>query len=115
MDSHFSPPAWKDAPVNRGGIGIVRYPLSADLTKNITRADDVLVNDAVALRGSLLTDQEGIVRHQVVNDAPLGRNIDEMLRMIDALQFTEKHGKASPAGWQDGRMGMIASVSGEAE
>lgn len=115
VDSHFTHLAWKNTPVNKGGIGNVQYPLVADLTKGIARDYDVLVNDAVALRGSFLIDKEGIVRHQVVNDLPLGRNIDEMLRMIDALQFTEKHGEVCPAGWQEGKKGMKASTSGVAE
>ena len=115
VDSHFSHLAWKNTPVNKGGIGNVQYPLVADLTKGIARDYDVLVNDAVALRGSFLIDKAGIVRHQVVNDLPLGRNIDEMLRMVDALQFTEKHGEVCPAGWQEGKKGMKASSSGVAE
>jgi peroxiredoxin (alkyl hydroperoxide reductase subunit C) len=115
VDSHFSHLAWKNTPVNKGGIGNVQYPLVADLTKSIARDYDVLVNDAVALRGSFLIDMEGIVRHQVVNDLPLGRNIDEMLRMVDALQFTEQHGEVCPAGWQEGKKGMKASTSGVAE
>jgi peroxiredoxin (alkyl hydroperoxide reductase subunit C) len=115
VDSHFSHLAWKNTPVNKGGIGNVQYPLVADLTKGIARDYDVLVNDAVALRGSFLIDKEGIVRHQVVNDLPLGRDIDEMLRMVDALQFTEKHGEVCPAGWQEGKKGMKASTSGVAD
>lgn len=115
VDSHFSHLAWKNTPVEKGGIGNVQYPLVADITKNIARDYDVLVNDAVALRGSFLIDKEGIVRHQVVNDLPLGRNIDEMLRMVDALQFTEQHGEVCPAGWQEGKKGMKATTEGVAE
>lgn len=115
VDSHFSHLAWKNTAVDKGGIGNVQYPLVADITKSIARDYDVLVNDAVALRGSFLIDKEGVVRHQVVNDLPLGRNIDEMLRMVDALQFTEKHGEVCPAGWQEGKKGMKASTSGVAE
>jgi peroxiredoxin (alkyl hydroperoxide reductase subunit C) len=115
VDSHFTHLAWKNTAVDKGGIGNVQYPMVADLTKSIARDYDVLVNDAVALRGSFLIDKEGVVRHQVVNDLPLGRNIDEMLRMVDALQFTEQHGEVCPAGWQEGKKGMKASTSGVAE
>ena len=101
--------------MNNGGIGNVQYPLVADLTKNIARDYDVLIGDSVALRGSFLIDKAGVVRHQVVNDLPLGRNIDEMLRMIDALQFTEEHGEVCPAGWQQGKEGMKGSTEGVAE
>lgn len=115
VDSHFSHLAWRNTPVNQGGIGQVRYPIVADLTKSIARDYDVLVNEAVALRGSFLIDKDGIVRHQVVNDLPLGRNIDEMLRMVDALQYTEKHGEVCPAGWEEGRKAMKATSEGVAE
>lgn len=115
VDSHFSHLAWRNTPVNQGGIGQVRYPIVADLTKSIARDYDVLVNEAVALRGSFLIDKDGIVRHQVVNDLPLGRNIDEMLRMVDALQYTEKHGEVCPAGWEEGRQAMKATSEGVAE
>lgn len=115
VDSHFTHAAWRNTPVDKGGIGQVRYPLVADLTKSIARDYDVLVNDAVALRGSFLIDKAGIVRHQVVNDLPLGRNINEMLRMIDALQFSEQHGEVCPAGWEEGKKGMKATAAGVAE
>ncbi|MGC8467322.1 MAG: redoxin domain-containing protein [Acidithiobacillus sp.] len=87
----------------------------ADLTKSIARDYDVLINDSVALRGSFLIDREGIVRHQVINDLPLGRNIDEMIRMVDALQFFEEHGEVCPAQWEKGKPGMTASSEGVAE
>ncbi|RMH05257.1 MAG: peroxiredoxin [Planctomycetota bacterium] len=115
IDSHFTHLAWRNTPVNEGGIGPVKYPLVADLTKNIARDYDVLINEAVALRGSFLIDKDGVVRHQVVNDLPLGRNIDEMLRMVDALQFTEEHGEVCPAGWKSGDEGMKPSTEGVAE
>ncbi len=115
VDSHFTHLAWKNTPVEKGGIGNVQYPLVADLSKSIARDYDVLVDDAVALRGSFLIDREGVVRHQVVNDLPLGRNIDEMLRMVDALQFHEEHGEVCPAGWSEGKPGMDASPDGVAE
>ncbi len=115
IDSHFTHLAWRNTEINNGGIGPVKYPLVADLTKNIARDYDVLINDAVALRGSFLIDKNGVVQHQVVNNLPLGRNIDEMLRMVDALQFTEEHGEVCPAGWKDGDKGMKASTAGVAE
>ncbi len=116
IDSHFTHNAWRNTPVNQGGIGPVRYPLVADLTHGICKAFDVETPDgAVAFRGSFLIDKDGIVRHQVVNDLPLGRNIDEMLRMVEALQFTEEHGEVCPAGWKEGDKGMKASPDGVAE
>lgn len=115
VDSHFSHLAWKNTDVNQGGIGNVQYPLVADITKSIARDYDVLVNDAVALRGSFLINKDGVVEHQVVNNLPLGRDIDEMLRMVDALQFTEEHGEVCPAGWQKGKAGMKGSTEGVAE
>jgi peroxiredoxin (alkyl hydroperoxide reductase subunit C) len=115
VDSHFSHLAWKNTPIEKGGIGQVQYPLVADLTKQIARDYDVLINDAVALRGTFLIDQNGIIRHQVVNDLPLGRNIDEAIRMVDALQFFQKHGEVCPAGWNKGKKGMKANPQGVAE
>ncbi|MFC1684370.1 peroxiredoxin [Pseudomonadota bacterium] len=115
VDSHFSHLAWKNTAVENGGIGNVQYPLVADITKSIARDYDVLVNDAVALRGSFLINKDGVVEHQVVNNLPLGRDIDEMLRMVDALQFTEEHGEVCPAGWQKGKAGMKGSTEGVAE
>ncbi len=115
VDSHFTHLAWKNTPVDQGGIGNVRYPLVADLTKQIARDYDVLLEDGVALRGSFLIDREGVVRHQVVNDLPLGRNIDEMLRMVEALQYTEEHGEVCPAGWQEGAPAMEPTPEGVAK
>ncbi len=114
IDSQFSHFAWKNTPVNQGGIGQVRFPLVADLDKSISRAYDVLLGDKVALRGSFLIDQDGTVRHAVVNDLPLGRNVDEMLRMIDAMLFTNEFGEVCPAGWNKGDKGMTASTEGVA-
>ncbi|MBF0157950.1 MAG: peroxiredoxin [Magnetococcales bacterium] len=114
IDSHFTHLAWKNTPVNKGGIGQVRYPLVADISKEITRDYDLYFGPGIALRGSFLIDKGGVVRHQVVNDLPLGRNIDEMLRMIDALQFTETHGEVCPAGWNKGKAGMKGSIDGVA-
>jgi len=115
VDSQFSHFAWRETPVEKGGIGRINFPLVADLTKNIARDYDVLLNDAVALRGSFLIDDKGIVRHAVINDLPLGRNVDEMLRMIDAQQFTDEFGEVCPAGWQKGDEGMKADAEGVAE
>ncbi|MEQ6340594.1 MAG: peroxiredoxin [Gammaproteobacteria bacterium] len=115
VDSQFTHLAWKNTPVNNGGLGQVKFPMVADLTKSIARDYDVLINDAVALRGTFLIDRDGIVRHQVVNDLPLGRNVDEAIRMVDALQFFEQHGEVCPAGWQKGKPGMKASTAGVAE
>ena len=116
IDSQFTHLAWKNTPVNNGGIGQVQYPLIADTKHEICRAYDVEFGAAgVAFRGSFLIDQKGVVRHQVVNDLPLGRNVDEMLRMVDALQFTEEHGEVCPAGWNKGKAGMKASTAGVAE
>jgi len=116
VDSQFTHNAWRNTPVKNGGIGAVGYTLVADLTHNICKAYDVETPDgAVAFRGSFLIDKQGIVRHQVINDLPLGRNIDEMLRMIDALQFNEEHGEVCPAGWNKGDKGMRANTQGVAD
>ena len=115
VDSQFSHFAWRETPENLGGIGRVKYPLVADLSKNIARDYDVLLDDAVALRGSFLIDTDGTVRHAVINDLPLGRNIDEMLRMVDTMLFTNEHGEVCPAGWQVGDEGMKADTAGVAD
>ncbi len=115
VDSHFSHIAWKNTAINNGGIGQVQYPLVADLTKSISRDYDVLTGEAVALRGTFLIDQQGIVRHQVVNDLPLGRNIDEALRMVDSLKFFQENGEVCPAGWSKGKKGMKADAAGVAD
>ena len=115
IDSQFTHLAWKNTPVDKGGIGQVRYTLVADIKHEICQAYDVEAAGGVAYRGSFLVDRAGVVRHQVVNDLPLGRDIDEMLRMVDALQFTEEHGEVCPAGWNKGKAGMKASTAGVAE
>lgn len=102
VDSHFSHLAWRNLPRNQGGLGQIDYPLVADLNKSIARSYDVLVNDAVALRGLFLIDKAGVVRHQVVNDLPLGRSVEEALRMVKALQFFEANGEVCPANWKEG-------------
>jgi len=115
-DNQFSHFAWKETPANKGGIGQVRFPLVADMTKSIARGFDVLLEDAgVALRGSFLLDKDGTVRHAVINDLPLGRNIDEMIRMVDTMLFTNEHGEVCPAGWNKGDKGMKADTAGVAD
>lgn len=115
IDSHFTHLAWKNTAVNNGGIGQVKYPLVADLNHSIMKDYDVEHGLGIAFRGTFLIDKSGVVRHQVVNDLPLGRNMDELLRVIDALQFTEIHGEVCPAGWKKGDEGMKASPAGVAE
>lgn len=116
IDSEYTHLAWKNTPVEKGGVGHLQYPMIADVKHEICRAYDVEFPEAgVAFRGSFLIDKAGVVRHQVVNDLPLGRNVDEMLRMVDALQFTEEHGEVCPAGWNKGKAGMKGSTVGVAE
>jgi len=115
IDSQFTHSAWRNTPVDKGGIGQVSYTLVADTKHDIAKAYDVENADGVAFRGSFLIDRDGVVRHQVVNDLPLGRNVDEMLRMVDALQFTEENGEVCPAGWNKGKAGMKADASGVAK
>jgi len=102
IDSHFTHLAWRNTKRSDGGIGQIDYPLIADLDKSISAAYDVLLPDGLALRGLFLIDKEGVVRHQVVNDLPLGRSVDEALRMVQALQYFEKNGEVCPANWQEG-------------
>lgn len=106
---HF---AWKNTPVNQGGIGQVKFPLVSDITKQISRDYDVLFDGAIALRGSFLIDANQIVRHATINDLPLGRNMGEMLRMVDALLFFQENGEVCPAGWNKGDKGMKPSHEG---
>ena len=116
IDSHFTHNAWRNTAINEGGIGALGYPLVADMNHAICKAYGVETPDGnVAFRGSFLIDKEGVVRHQVVNDLPLGRDVDEMLRMVDALQFHEEHGEVCPAGWNAGDKGMKDTPDGVAE
>lgn len=115
IDSHFTHLAWKSTGVNQGGIGQVQFPMVADLSKSIARDYDVLVDESIALRGTFLIDRDGVVQHQLINNLPLGRNVDEAIRMVDALQFHESHGEVCPAGWQSGQEGMKESPDGVAE
>ncbi len=113
VDSQFTHAAWRNTPVEQGGIGPVRFTLVADVSHAIVRDYDVEVEGAcVAYRGTFLIDRQGVVRHQVVNDLPLGRNMDELIRMVDALQFFEAHGEVCPAGWNKGKKGMRADAEG---
>ena len=115
IDSHFTHHAWKNTPVEKGGIGQVSFPMVADLTKSIARDYDVLVDESVALRGTFIIDRHGVVQHQLVNNLPLGRNVDEAIRMLDALQYHEEHGEVCPANWQEGKAGMQESPEGVAQ
>ncbi len=103
IDSKFSHLAWRKTPKKEGGIGDIKYPLIADVTKDISRKFGVLLEDAgIALRGLFLMDKDGIIHHQVVNNLPLGRSVEEAIRMVDALQFFEKNGEVCPANWKPG-------------
>jgi len=113
VDSHFSHHAWLQTARAQGGIEGVTYPLVSDLNKTIARDYDVLVpQEGVAFRALFLIDKEGIVRHQLVNDLPLGRSVDEAIRMLDALQFFEQNGEVCPANWNQGSRGMQATHKG---
>lgn len=114
VDSHFTHNAWRNTSVNEGGIGQVKYTLAADISHDICKAYDVESEGGVAFRGAFLIDKEGVVRSQIVNDLPLGRNMDELIRLVDALQFHEEHGEVCPAGWNKGDKGMDASPAGVA-
>lgn len=116
IDSHFTHNAWRNTPINEGGIGPVKYTLAADINHHICRAYGVEHPDAgVAFRGAFIIDKQGQVRAQIVNDLPLGRNMDEIIRLFDALDFHEQHGEVCPAGWKEGDKGMSASPTGVAE
>ncbi|MNQ87359.1 putative peroxiredoxin [compost metagenome] len=114
IDSHFTHNAWRNTPVNNGGIGQVRYTMAADIKQDIMKAYDVQSADGVAFRGAFLIDDKGVVRSQIINDLPLGRNMEELIRLVDALQFHEEHGEVCPANWKKGDKGMNASPEGVA-
>ena len=114
IDSHFTHNAWRNTPVNNGGIGQVGYTMAADIKQEIMKAYDVQSADGVAFRGAFLIDDKGVVRSQIVNDLPLGRNMEELIRLVDALQFHEEHGEVCPANWKKGDKGMNASPEGVA-
>lgn len=113
-DNEYCHFAWRETDIKQGGIGRVQFPLVADLKKEWARKFDVLFDEAVALRGSFLLDKDGTVRHAVINDLPLGRNIDEMVRMVDTMLFTNEHGEVCPAGWNKGDKGMKPTTEGVA-
>lgn len=116
IDSQYSHVAWRNTPVNQGGIGPVKFPLIADLTKNISRGYDVLLEDiGVALRATFIIDTAFNIRQATLNDLPLGRNIDETLRVVESLIFTEEHGEVCPAGWNAGQKGMTPTAEGVAQ
>jgi len=115
IDSQFTHLAWRNTAVNDGGIGQIDFPLVADTDHSIMANYGIKHPASIALRGSFLIDKEGVVRHQVVNDLPLGREVDEMLRLVDALQFHEEHGDVCPAGWQKGDEGMTPDSAGVAD
>jgi peroxiredoxin 2/4 len=115
VDSHFTHLAWKSTPRNQGGIGPIKYPLVSDLNKQIAKDYGVLLDPpGVALRGLFLIDKQGVVRHALINDLPLGRNVDEALRILDALQFSEEHGEVCPANWREGEEAMKPTAEGVA-
>ncbi len=115
IDSHFSHLAWRNTDRKQGGLGDIQYPLVADVNKKITYDYGVMHEAGIAFRGLFLIDKEGIVQHQLINNLPLGRNIDEALRMVDALQFHEKKGEVCPANWIEGSDGMKADPTGSKE
>lgn len=115
IDSEFSHFAWRNTPVEKGGIGQIDYPLIADKSKQIARDYGILFNEEVALRGMFLIDQKGIIRHATINDLPLGRNVDEALRVVDALQYHEEHGEVCPANWKKGDKAMKPTAEGVAQ
>jgi len=112
VDSPYTHAAWRRTPVEKGGIGPIKFPLISDMSREIARAYGILFEEEVALRGLFLLDAEGIVRHAVVNDQPLGRNVDEALRMLDALRFHDEHGDVCPANWEKGKQAMKATTAG---
>ncbi len=114
IDSQFTHNAWRNTDINAGGIGEVSYTMAADVAHDICRAYDVEADGGVAFRGAFLIDKEGVVRSQLINDLPLGRNVDELIRLVEALQFHEEHGEVCPAGWNKGDKGMNASPDGVA-
>lgn len=115
VDSEFTHLAWVNTPRNQGGLSPMALPLVSDLDKNIGRAYGVLINDSVALRGLFLVDPKGLVRHATINDLPIGRSVDEALRVLQACQFTDKHGEVCPANWQPGSKSMKADPKGSKE
>ena len=114
IDSQFSHFAWRETPIEKGGIGRVGFPLVADVKHEITKAYGIEHPGGVALRASFLIDKAGVVQAQIVNNLPLGREVDEMVRLVEALQFTEQYGEVCPAGWKKGQKGMKPTTEGVA-
>ena len=114
VDSVHTHRAWRNTKVEDGGIGQIAYTLVSDLNKDIARSFGVLLEGGVALRGTFLIDKNGVVRQETINDLPLGRSIEETIRLVDALQFTEEHGEVCPAGWNKGKTAMKATPAGVA-
>jgi len=115
IDSHFTHNAYRNTAIKDGGIGPVEFTLAADISHTICQSYGVEHPSAgVAFRGAFIIDTNGMVRSQIVNDLPIGRNIDELLRIIDAVQFHEEHGEVCPAGWKKGEAGMQATPKGVA-
>ncbi len=114
IDSQFTHNAWRNTPIDKGGIGPVKYILAADINHSIAKAYDVESEGGVAFRGAFIIDKKGVVRSQIINDLPLGRNMDELIRLFDALAFHEEHGEVCPAGWNKGDAGMKATTAGVA-
>jgi peroxiredoxin (alkyl hydroperoxide reductase subunit C) len=114
IDSHFTHNAWRNTAIKDGGIGKVGYTLAADIKHEICQAYDVQHAGGMAFRGAFIIDKNGLVRSQIVNDLPLGRNFDEIIRLFEALQFVESHGEVCPAGWNKGDTGMKPSTDGVA-
>ena len=114
VDSKFTHLAWKNTPIENGGIGNIQYPLVQDLDKEIAKSYGILFNGSVALRGLFLIDPTGTVRHSIINDLPLGRSVVEALRMVDAVQFSDTHGEVCPANWQEGEEAMKPTAEGVA-
>jgi peroxiredoxin (alkyl hydroperoxide reductase subunit C) len=115
VDSHFTHLAWKNVSENKGGVGDIKFPMVSDLTKSISRDYDVLIGESVALRGTFIIDQDLIIRHQLINDLPLGRNTQETIRMVDALLHYQEHGEVCPAGWNKGKEAMKPTAEGVAD
>ena len=115
VDSVYTHLAWKNTPVDQGGIGPIQFPLVSDISKSISEDYGVLLEDGISLRGLFLIDKDGVIRHELVNDLPLGRNVDEALRVIDALQFFEEHGDVCPANWRPGDEAMKPTAEGVAD
>ncbi len=115
VDSPYTHHAWRETKVVDGGVGSIRFPLVSDLSKKIAADYGVLLDEGIALRGQFLIDKEGIIRHQLVNDLPLGRNVEEALRILDALQFHERQGEVCPANWRPGEEAMKPTFEGVKE